>query len=105
MFSIRLDVNREIFVVLRLGESVVFFEPVNLRLTDGGNLALVRIQRAQSFSRRSLATNRAECFNQFFRLRLLRYSCKLVIVNADTIQKFLPMFYIFQRCVLFFVLV
>ena len=51
MLAVRLDVNGEIFVLLRFGESVVFLESFNFRFTNRGDLAFIRVQCAQSFRR------------------------------------------------------
>ena len=57
VLAVRFDVNAEIFVVLRVSESVVLFESIDLRFADGRNLAFIRVQRSQAFRRRCLATN------------------------------------------------
>src|SRR6266404_177640 len=56
MFAIGFDVNTEIFVILRIGEAVMSFQPVDLRFTDCWNLALVGVKRGQTFGRRCIAT-------------------------------------------------
>src|SRR4029077_15711104 len=55
VFPIRFEVNREILVVLRVGESVASLQSVYFRFTDRWNLAFVRVERAQSFRGRSIA--------------------------------------------------
>ena len=71
MLAVRLDVNGEIFVMLRFGESVVFLESINLRFTNRRDLTLVGIERRETFRGRTFAANRSKGIDQVFRLWLL----------------------------------
>src|SRR6266487_4191501 len=57
MFAVGSDVDAEVFVMLRIGEAVMSFQPVDLRFTNRGNLALVGVKRGQTFGGRSFAAD------------------------------------------------
>ena len=57
MFAIRFDVHREILVVVRIAEAVVFLQTVDFRFTDLWNLTFVRVQRRQTFCSRCVVAN------------------------------------------------
>src|SRR6266568_7662088 len=57
MCAVGSDVDAEVFVMLRIGEVVMSFQPVDLRFANRGNLTFVGVQRGQTFGRRSIATN------------------------------------------------
>ncbi len=90
MFAICFDVNREVFVVLRIREAVVFFEPVDLRFTDRWNLAFVRVERCQTFRSRSVAANGSKCVDQVFRLRFFCRRANIDIGNAEAFGELEP---------------
>src|SRR2546429_7279726 len=57
MFTISFDVDREIFVMLRIGEAVMFLQSIDLRFPDRWDLALVSIKCGQAFRGRLFAAN------------------------------------------------
>ena len=57
MFAVGFNMDREIMVMLGISEPVMFFESVDLRLTDRRNLTLIGVKRGQTFGCRSVAAN------------------------------------------------
>ena len=73
MFTVRLDMNAEIRIMLRIIETVMPLESVDLGFADRGNLALVRVKRRETFGYRPTAAARSEGFDQI--LRFLQLFC------------------------------
>src|SRR5207249_3715303 len=84
------DVHAEILVILRIAESIMLFQSVDLRFTDRWNLTLVSVKRSQCFRGRSLTANGPKCIDQIFRLWLLLGLRQIDIINAETLRELLP---------------
>src|SRR5438128_10598013 len=57
MCAVGSDVDAEVFVMFRIGEAVMSFQPVDLRFTNRGNLTFVGVERGQTFGGRSFAAD------------------------------------------------
>ena len=57
MFAIGVDMDGEIAIMFRIGEAVMFLQPVDLRFADRGNLTLVCVKRGQTLACRSVTAN------------------------------------------------
>src|SRR6188472_213357 len=90
MLAVRFDMDSKIFIMLGLGESIMLLQSIDFRFTDRRNLTFVRVKCRETFRSRSLPTNRTECVDQVFRLRLLLGLPQVGVFDAQTIRKFLP---------------
>jgi hypothetical protein len=66
MFAVRLDVNTEIGIMLRIVEAIMFLESVDLGFADCRNLTFISIKRGEAFGYRSIPAERSECFRSNF---------------------------------------
>ncbi len=57
MFTVRLQMDGEILVMLRIAEAVMLFQSVDFRLTDRWNLAFVSVEGGQTFGCRPVSSN------------------------------------------------
>jgi hypothetical protein len=71
VFPVRLDMNTEIRIMLRIIETLMPLESVDLGFADRWNLALVRVKRRETFGYRPTAAERSEGFDQILRFRRL----------------------------------
>ena len=71
MFTVGLDVNREVVVPGGILESVVSLQTLDLRFGNGGNLALIRVECSKPYTRSALAAAGAEVQDELLRRRPL----------------------------------
>src|SRR4029077_5020918 len=57
MFAVSFSVDAEVTVMFRIGEAVMFLQPVDLRFADRRNLAFVGIKPGETFRSRSIASS------------------------------------------------
>ena len=101
MLAVCSDVDSEILIMLGFGESIMLLQSIDFGFTDRRNLALVRVKCREAFRSRSLPTNRTECVDQVFRLRLLLGLRPVGVFDAETIRKFLPKLGMIRRASFF----
>src|SRR5271155_3522026 len=90
MVAVSFNVNGEIFIAVWVGETVVLPQALNFLLGNRRNLALVRIECGQSYSRPAIAAAGAEILDEVFRRWPLGTLPDFVAVKTKTLGELEP---------------
>src|SRR2546423_2119664 len=97
MFAVGREVNGEVFVSARRGDVVVLDQAFDFRFRDSGNLAFIRVESGEAFSRRAASTDGAKRFNQIFGFVPLFSRLRVGFRNAETFRELEPKLRMIRR--------